>query len=95
MSAKAMIGSILVAMAANAAGCAVEPATDDPQVQTLDQEVITWCSGVAFREEFYAEAAMINLIGVRECRSCFGQLSYPANASQFGKLVYKFTCDLN
>lgn len=52
MSAKATIGSILVVMAANAAGCAVEPMADDPQVSTIDHEVTTWCSGVIFREEF-------------------------------------------
>ena len=90
MKVKLMIGSILLAIST---GCAVD-ARDEPQVSTLDDEVGIQCGAVNFREEFFAEAAMINLVGTRSC-TCFGTVRFTGAITEFGRLAHKFTCDLN
>jgi hypothetical protein len=88
-----MIGSVLLAMSAMLAGCAVE-APDEPQVSTLEDEIVIRCGAVNFREEFFAEAEMINLVGTRSC-TCFGTVRFTGTITQFGRLAHKFECDLN
>jgi hypothetical protein len=90
VNGKLLIGSILLAISA---GCAVD-AGDEPQTSTVDDEVGVRCSGVTFREEFFAEAAMINLVGTRSCNTCFGTVSVVGTITQFGRLARKFVCDL-
>ena len=90
MRKKQLFGSMLLAITAS---CAVD-AGDEPQVSTVEDEVAVRCNGVIFREEFFAEAAMINLVGTRSCTSCFGFVSFTGTITQFGRLAHKFTCDL-
>jgi hypothetical protein len=84
-----MIGSILLAISA---GCAVD-APDEPQVSTIDDEIVVQCGPINFREEFFAEAAMINLVGTRSC-TCFGTVRFTGTITEFGRLHHKFTCDI-
>jgi hypothetical protein len=87
-----MIGSVLLAMSMWA-GCAVD-APDEPQVSTAEEELGIRCGNVNFREEFFAEAAMINLVGTRSC-TCFGTVRFTGTITQFGRLAHKFECDFN
>ncbi len=93
MSKTRMFGTILLAVFA---GCAVDPGDEsqEPQVSTLAEEVVIQCGDVNFREEYFAEAEMINLVGTRSC-TCFGTVRFTGTITMFGRLHHKFTCDLN
>ncbi len=90
MSTRLLIGSFLLAISA---GCAVD-AGDEPQVSTREDDVQIYCGAVNFREEYFSEPEMINLVGTRAC-TCYNFERFTGEITAYGRLHHKFTCDLN
>jgi hypothetical protein len=88
-----IFAGLLLAVGLVSAGCAVDEELSSPSESTTDSEVVVWCSDKSWLVNFYAEPALINVVGSLRC-TCFQPQVSLGIQTNYVKLISQRTCSL-